>query len=113
MKIRQDFITNSSSTSFIISLKDDWNEKSFYKSIGVLDDTALRGIFVDLYNAIDHNKEEITTYIKKYYPDKKTVESFLSSFNYSKDVIEKVSQLRLYGKCVFGGREESGCSNQK
>ncbi len=107
MKIRQDFITNSSSTSFIISLKDDWNEKSFYKSIGVLDDTALRGIFVDLYNAIDHNKEEITTYIKKYYPDKKTVESFLSSFNYSKDVIEKVSQLIQEGQTVYFGELSS------
>ena len=107
MKIRQDFITNSSSTSFIISLKDDWNEKSFYKSIGVLDDTALRGIFVDLYNAIDHNKEEITTYIKKYYQDKKTVESFLSSFNYSKDVIEKVSQLIQEGQTVYFGELSS------
>lgn len=107
MKIRQDFITNSSSTSFIISLKDDWNEKSFYKSIGVLDDTALRSIFVDLYNVIDHNKEEITTYIKKYYPDKKTVESFLSSFNYSKDVIEKVSQLIQEGQTVYFGKLSS------
>ena len=107
MKIRQDFITNSSSTSFIISLKDDWNEKRFYKSIGLLDDTALRSIFVDLYNIIDHNKEEITTYIKKYYPDKKTVERFLSSLNYSKDVIEKVSKLIQEGQTVYFGELSS------
>ena len=103
MKFRQDFVTNSSSTSFIISLKDEWNENNFYKSIGLLDDSALRYIFIELYRAIEDNKKEITAYIKEYYPENKTVEEFLSKCNYSKDVIKKVSQLLKDGRTIYYG----------
>ena len=103
MKFRQDFVTNSSSTSFIISLKDEWNENNFYKSIGLLDDSAMRSIFIELYRAIEDDKEEITAYISKHCPDDKTVETFLSNHKYSKDVIEKVSQLLRDGRTVYYG----------
>ena len=103
MKFRQDFVTNSSSTSFIISLKDEWNENNFYKSIGLLNDSALRRIFIELYRAIEDNKKEITAYISEYYPEDKTVETFLSNCNYSKDVIEKVSQLLKDGRTIYYG----------
>ncbi|MDE6003935.1 MAG: hypothetical protein K2G88_00930 [Oscillospiraceae bacterium] len=107
MKLRQDFITNSSSTSFIISLKDEWNENNFFKTLGVLDDSALRNIFADLYKTINYDKEEINTYMKKYYPEMSTVEEFLSFCNYSNDVIEKVSQLIKEGRIVYYGKLSS------
>lgn len=104
MKYRQDFVTNSSSTSFIISLKNEWNENNFYKSIGLLDDSALRSIFIELYRAIEYNKKEITAYISEYYPEDKNVETFLSNRNYSKDVIEKISQLMKDGRTIYYGK---------
>lgn len=103
MKFRQDFVTNSSSTSFIISLKDDWNENNFYKSIGLLDDSALRSIFTELYMAIENNKKEINAYVREYYPEDETVEIFLSNQKYSNDVIEKVSQLLKDGRTIYYG----------
>jgi hypothetical protein len=104
MKFRQDFVTNSSSTSFIISLKDDWNENNFYKSIGLLDDSALRSIFTELYMAIENNKKEINAYVREYYPEDETVEKFLSNQKYSNDVIEKVSQLLKDGRTIYYGK---------
>ena len=107
MKFRQDFVTNSSSTSFIISLRNEWNEKSFYKSIGLLDDSAFRSLFAELYKAINFNKEEITAYIKKYYPEEKSVESFLLSQHFSREIVETVSQLINDGRTVYYGKLSS------
>lgn len=107
MKFRQDFVTNSSSTSFIISLKDEWNEDNFYKAIGLLDDSALRSIFEELYRTINYGKEEIFTYMKKYCPQENTVREFLLSCNYSDDVIEKVCQLIQEGRTVYYGELSS------
>ena len=42
-------------------------------------------------------------YISEYYPKDKTVETFLSNRNYSKDVIEKVSQLLKDGRTIYYG----------
>lgn len=107
MKFRQDFITNSSSTSFIISLNDEWNENNFLRTLGVSDKTALKNLFADLFKAIDYDKEEISSYIKKWYPDMNTVEEFLSLQKYSNDVIEKVSQLLKEGRIVYYGKLSS------
>lgn len=107
MKFRQDFVTNSSSTSFIISLKNEWNENNFYKSIGLLDDSAFRSLFAELYKAINFNKKEITAYIEKYYPEEKTIENFLLCRNFSREIVEKVSELIDEGRTVYYGKLSS------
>ena len=41
MKIKNDFVTNSSSTSYLLSLKDSFSKESFLKAIGVEQESLL------------------------------------------------------------------------
>ena len=66
MKIKIDFITNSSSTSFILATKEELSKKIFMDKIGVQGNSKLNFIFDELFNAIDEAKEDLIEYIEKY-----------------------------------------------
>ena len=47
MKIRNGFVTNSSSTSFILSMKEEFTEENFISALGAEGDSPLNKIFED------------------------------------------------------------------
>jgi hypothetical protein len=106
MKVREDFVTNSSSTSFIVSLKDDFNQKNFMKSIGIEGKAPLNRVFEDLFEAINQDKREIHEYIKKY-EDNKSISEFLVSEYYDQDTINHVEKLITEGRKVYFGKLSS------
>ena len=59
MKYRNGFVTNSSSTSFIISIKSEFSKESFMSGIGADGESPMNVIFEDLFDAIDMNKQPI------------------------------------------------------
>ncbi|MDR1870681.1 MAG: hypothetical protein LBS60_01935 [Deltaproteobacteria bacterium] len=59
MKIRQGFVTNSSSTSFIIALKGDLTEENFFKAIGLEKDFLLSFIINDVFKDILGSSSDI------------------------------------------------------
>lgn len=52
MRIRAGFVTNSSSTSFLIITRDDLEERAFLNLMGVAIDSPIADLFRELFNDV-------------------------------------------------------------
>ena len=104
MKIRKGFVTNSSSTSFIISLKEKYSKENFMSAIGAEGDSPMNKIFEDLFYAIEDDKKNIMDVIEHYNEE---VDEFLSKQGFSKDTIDEVRKLLAEGREVYFGELSS------
>lgn len=106
MKIRKGFVTNSSSTSFIISLKEEFSKVNFMTAIGANGNSPMNKIFEDLFQAIEDDKQNIIDVTKEYQEGIK-VGDFLQKQGFSQETANKVEQLLAEGREVYYGRLRS------
>ena len=109
MKIRNGFVTNSSATSFIISLKDKWDEKNFLNSLGATGESPMNKLFIDLFETVNDKKEDLLSAVHNC-GEQKTVEEFLTEKGFGNETIAEVRSLLDKGRKVYFGYLSSDAS---
>jgi hypothetical protein len=99
MKIRQGFVTNSSSTSFVISLREKFSKKNFLKALGVDDKFLLRDMIEDIWRIIKNRSELIES------------EEALEELYFDDPITEKIKQFIESGREVYSGDFEDSCDD--
>lgn len=92
MKIRTDFVTNSSSTSFVLISAGNFTEEDFFNLVGIKNDSPLLPIFRRLFSIVSSKMTEINS------PD---------NFSGDKYLKEKITQSLEKGKQVYIGELSS------
>lgn len=103
MKIKFDFVSNSSSTSFVYISDEELSEELFLKAAGVDGDGPVGDLFRQMYYEINTS---ILNY-GKYILTKNEAESLAGTHEFTPDVIEKMKDAIEHGKIVVTSKLSS------
>ena len=110
MKIRAGFVSNSSSTSFLIIAKDDLNRADFFELMVINPDSPIADLFVQFYEDVIKSSTKIDL---KAADNSIPVETLLESRpdRLSQHMIKKIKEAKKQGLKAYYGALDSETSN--
>lgn len=104
MKINNEFVTNSSSTSFVVCTKKGLTKEKFLNAFGVCKESLLVNLYEKLYYAIDQDKELVPPNINL----KDFFEKHQVNINDINDYLEIKKRYDSGEKVYYGKLSDSG-----
>lgn len=103
MKVKFDFVSNSSSTSFVYISDEELSEEVFLEAAGVDGDGPVGGLFRQMHSeistAIRHYGKQVTT--------KDAADSLAGTHEFTPEVVEKMKDAIEKGKNVVTSKLDS------
>ena len=107
MKVKADFITNSSSTSFVIISDGELTKERFFALVGIPEESPLSPIFEALFDCLIENMIPASEYrARRYYGYDDLVAFVVKEF--SEEIAHRVAEAQKRGSRVYIGELSSG-----